>query len=227
MLREESHLTGLPSSSPLAAGDLAQEVRPPNVEGLHHSVWVSCPVPCGGHPSPKIRHKGCLLQSEVVYGVHDIRSKTRAVRRLGFCMTRAHPASERRIASPTVIDAHVGTRIRLRRMMLGLPMTQVAKELGISFQQLEKYERASGRISASKLYLIASALGATVDFFFAEIQLDPTDGRSVERSETAVIADLLMRDARGQHIGQLIASYWRIKDAKDLTQNNCFREVVA
>jgi transcriptional regulator with XRE-family HTH domain len=129
-------------------------------------------------------------------------------------MTRAQPASERGIASPTVIDAHVGTRIRLRRMMLGLPMTQVAKELGISFQQLEKYERASGRISASKLYLIASALGATVDFFFAEIQLDPTDGRSVERSETAVIADLLMRDARGQHIGQLIASYWRIKDAR-------------
>jgi hypothetical protein len=64
------------------------------------------------------------------------------------------------------------------------------------------------------LYLIASALGSTVDFIFAEIHLDPTDGRSVERSETAVIADLLIRDARGQHIGQLIASYWRIKDAK-------------
>jgi transcriptional regulator with XRE-family HTH domain len=121
-------------------------------------------------------------------------------------------------ASPKIIDVHVGSRIRLRRMMLGLSMTQVAKDLGISWQQLRKYERARDRISASRLYLIASALGLTVDFFFADLQHSETNGRAVEPLPTAAIANLLSRDARGQHIDQLIASYWRIGDAKQRSQ---------
>jgi transcriptional regulator with XRE-family HTH domain len=99
-------------------------------------------------------------------------------------------------------------------MMLGLPMVQVAKSLGISWQQLRKYERASDRISASRLYLIALALGTTIDFFFAEAQLDETNGHAVGRLPIPAIVNLFPHDARGQHISQLIASYWRIADAK-------------
>jgi transcriptional regulator with XRE-family HTH domain len=125
-----------------------------------------------------------------------------------------HAASPNGNAKPTPIDAHVGNRIRLRRMVLGLPMTEVAKNLGVSWQQLGKYEQAKDRASASMLYLIASTLGVTVDFFFAELQSDETNRPVDDRLQTADIPELLTRDARGQHISQLIASYWRIEDAK-------------
>jgi transcriptional regulator with XRE-family HTH domain len=99
-------------------------------------------------------------------------------------------------------------------MTLGLPMTEVAKNLGVSWQQLGKYEQARDRISASMLYLIASALGVPVDFFFAELQLEKTKVSAVARLQASAIGDVLTLDARGQHIDQLIASYWRIGDAK-------------
>ena len=99
-------------------------------------------------------------------------------------------------------------------MVLGLPTKEVAMNLGVSWQQLGKYERATDRASASTLYLIASALGVAVDFFFAELQLDERDQPIDDGLQTADIPDLLTRDARGQHISQLIASYWRIEDAK-------------
>jgi transcriptional regulator with XRE-family HTH domain len=98
-------------------------------------------------------------------------------------------------------------------MMLGLPMTELAKNLGVSWQQLRKYEQATDRTSASMLYQIASALGVTADFFFAELRNKETDQRAVECLQTSAIADVLTRDVRGQRIGQLIASYWRIEDA--------------
>jgi transcriptional regulator with XRE-family HTH domain len=129
-----------------------------------------------------------------------------------------HSASPTGNTSPTIIDVHVGNRIRLRRMSLGVPMTQVAKSIGISWQQLGKYERGSDRISASRLYLIASALGMKVDFFFTGLPHDKRNGHAVGRLPTAAIVNLLPRDARGQHIGQLIASYWRIADAKQRRQ---------
>jgi hypothetical protein len=103
---------------------------------------------CLEQPTPKRRRlttglKVVLHNWKLYQSLDGLRSKPCVVRYPRFRMTRSCPASERGIASPTVIDEHIGARIRLRRMMLGLPMTQVAKELGISFQQLEKYERAS------------------------------------------------------------------------------------
>jgi hypothetical protein len=64
------------------------------------------------------------------------------------------------------------------------------------------------------LYLIATVLGVPVEFFFAELQLDKTNENAVERSQASAIGEALTLDARGQHIDQLIASYWRIEDAK-------------
>jgi hypothetical protein len=60
-------------------------------------------------------------------------------------MTRSGPPTVNGNAKPTPIDAHVGNRIRLRRMTLGLPMTEVAQRLGVSWQQLGKYEQARDR----------------------------------------------------------------------------------
>ena len=67
---------------------------------------------------------------------------------------------------PDPIDVHVGRRVRLRRKELDLSQERLADALGITFQQVQKYERGSNRISASKLYRIAQVLHAPVSFFF-------------------------------------------------------------
>lgn len=69
--------------------------------------------------------------------------------------------------SPHPVDQHVGRLIRLRRKALGISQQRLAEAVGLTFQQVQKYERAANRISASKLYDIAAALEAPVESFYA------------------------------------------------------------
>jgi transcriptional regulator with XRE-family HTH domain len=68
--------------------------------------------------------------------------------------------------SPHPIDVHVGARIRLRRKFLRISQEKLADALGLTFQQVQKYERGANRVSASKLYEIARFLNAPVQYFF-------------------------------------------------------------
>ena len=70
------------------------------------------------------------------------------------------------IAEPDPIDVAVGARMRMRRKTLGLTQTALAEALGITFQQVQKYERGANRVSASKLYEIAQTLQVPVTYFF-------------------------------------------------------------
>jgi len=70
--------------------------------------------------------------------------------------------------TPDVVDAFVGSRIAFRRAALGLSQAALADRLGVSFQQVQKYETGSNRVSASRLHHIAEALGASVASFFPE-----------------------------------------------------------
>ncbi|WP_426031687.1 helix-turn-helix domain-containing protein [Caulobacter sp. DWP3-1-3b2] len=74
------------------------------------------------------------------------------------------------------VDLYVGARLRIRRKVLGLSQTQLADALGITFQQIQKYERGANRISASKLYEAARLLESQVSYFFDG--LDETSGVS-------------------------------------------------
>lgn len=67
---------------------------------------------------------------------------------------------------PDPIDVHVGTRIRLRRTLLGISQDRLGTSLGISFQQIQKYERGMNRVGASRLQLMANILTVPVSFFF-------------------------------------------------------------
>lgn len=69
------------------------------------------------------------------------------------------------------IDAHVGGQVRRRRLMAGITQEDVGKVLGISFQQVQKYENGTNRMSAGRLYVLANLLNVTVNDFFAG--LDP------------------------------------------------------
>jgi transcriptional regulator with XRE-family HTH domain len=68
------------------------------------------------------------------------------------------------------IDFHVGKRIRRRRRLLGLTQQQLAEGVGIRFQQIQKYESGANRVSASRLYEIAEALDAPVQYFYEGIE---------------------------------------------------------
>lgn len=69
---------------------------------------------------------------------------------------------------PNPIDIHVGSRVRLRRNMLGMSQEKLGENLGITFQQVQKYEKGTNRVGASRLQSIASILGVPVSFFFED-----------------------------------------------------------
>jgi transcriptional regulator with XRE-family HTH domain len=70
--------------------------------------------------------------------------------------------------SPNPIDVHVGSRVRLRRMMLGMSQEKLGEHLGITFQQIQKYEKGTNRIGASRVQAIARVLTVPVSFFFED-----------------------------------------------------------
>jgi transcriptional regulator with XRE-family HTH domain len=79
--------------------------------------------------------------------------------------------------SPNPIDRHVGLRIRMRRKELGFSQERLAEAVGVTFQQIQKYERAANRVSASKLWELAQALNTGIGYFYdglAEMQADPS-----------------------------------------------------
>jgi transcriptional regulator with XRE-family HTH domain len=76
--------------------------------------------------------------------------------------------------SPDPTDRHVGSRVRMRSLMLGLSQTKLAGELGLTFQQVQKYEKGANRISAGKLQHISNFLQVPIPFFFEGL-FDPSN----------------------------------------------------
>src|SRR3954452_5745259 len=75
-------------------------------------------------------------------------------------------ATADRADGPHPVDRHVGLRIRMRRKEMGVSQERLAEALGITFQQVQKYERGANRVSASKLWDIAGALRTPVSYFY-------------------------------------------------------------
>ncbi|NHN83469.1 helix-turn-helix domain-containing protein [Acetobacter musti] len=71
------------------------------------------------------------------------------------------------------LDSHVGARIRLRRTMLGMSQEKLGEAIGLTFQQIQKYERGANRVSASRLFDIAKVLDVPIGFFYDDMPLDP------------------------------------------------------
>src|ERR1700741_4121691 len=83
---------------------------------------------------------------------------------------------------PNPIDVHVGHRLRLRRTLLGLSQQKVGEALGLTFQQVQKYERGANRIGASRLWDLSGVLDCPVSFFFEEMD-EHTVGTAPPSSE--------------------------------------------
>lgn len=96
------------------------------------------------------------------------------------------------------IDRHVGERVRRRRRLLGLTQKELADRVGIRFQQIHKYETGINRMSASRLYEIAGALGAPVEHFY--------DGLNGDGGPRGMEGDLLSR----RETMELVRAYYRL-----------------
>ena len=85
--------------------------------------------------------------------------------------TRRH-----RFGHPHPVDVHVGARVRLRRMLLGMSQEKLGEAIGLTFQQVQKYERGANRVGASRLYELSRVLDVAVGFFFEEFDANLLDG---------------------------------------------------
>ncbi|GGZ39213.1 helix-turn-helix domain-containing protein [Asticcacaulis endophyticus] len=92
---------------------------------------------------------------------------------------------------PHPIDVHVGHRIRIRRKFMGMSQENLGDKVGLTFQQIQKYERGSNRVSASKLFEISQALKAPVPYFFEGIVDGDLDSSGeISRSESDALSFL-------------------------------------
>jgi transcriptional regulator with XRE-family HTH domain len=93
---------------------------------------------------------------------------------------------------PNPIDKHVGARVRMRRMLASVSQEKLGEALGLTFQQVQKYEKGTNRISASRLQNIAKILGVPVSFFFEGAPLgESLIGGMGESSSPGYVADFL------------------------------------
>ena len=113
---------------------------------------------------------------------------------------------------PNPTDTHVGSRIRLRRNMLGMSQEKLGESLGITFQQIQKYEKGTNRVGASRLQAIANILGAPVAFFFEDLPgHEPVGNRGFAEDSTTAFAIDFCTSAEGL---QLNRAFVRISDQK-------------
>ena len=120
---------------------------------------------------------------------------------------------------PSPIDVHVGARVRLRRTLLGLSQEKLGEALGLTFQQVQKYERGVNRIGASRLFDLARVLDVPIGFFFDDMPDSVGSGtggglaarRSLGLAETqeGFEDDTLHR----RETLELVRAYYRITDA--------------
>ena len=86
---------------------------------------------------------------------------------------------------PNFVDRHVGNRVRMRRLLVGMSQEKLGELLGITFQQVQKYEKGSNRVSASRLFQISRVLGVPVQYFYDELKSDDDDRTGFAESEGA------------------------------------------
>lgn len=115
------------------------------------------------------------------------------------------------VANP--VDIHVGTRLRLRRTLLGLSQEKLGEAVGLTFQQIQKYERGANRIGASRLFQFAQVLQVPIGFFFEDMEpLDKSGAGAhpglAEQPQEAISEDPLKK----RETLELVRAYYKISD---------------
>lgn len=127
--------------------------------------------------------------------------------------------SSDRESRPSPIDVHVGSRIRLRRTLLGMSQERLGESLGLTFQQVQKYERGVNRVGASRLFDLSRVLDVPISFFFDDMPdslATNFGGLPARRPGSSGVTD--MQDPFGddtlsrRETLELVRAYYRITD---------------
>ena len=114
---------------------------------------------------------------------------------------------------PNPVDVHVGGRVRLRRTLLGMSQEKLGEAIGLTFQQVQKYERGANRIGASRLWDLSRVLDCPISFFFEE--MDEGTASSSPRNLNMESPDIEPQEndpmAKRETL-ELVRAYYRIKD---------------
>ena len=116
------------------------------------------------------------------------------------------------MSTPHPVDIHVGRRLRLKRTFLGLSQESVGKQIGVTFQQIQKYERGINRMGASRLYDFAKALGVQVAYFFEGFgDYAAEDGAASGAAEPSAAA-FEHENVNNRETLEVMRAYYRIKN---------------
>ncbi len=119
---------------------------------------------------------------------------------------------------PSSVDAHVGSRVRLRRMLIGMSQEKLGELLGLTFQQVQKYEKGANRIGASRLFDISSILGVPVSYFFDDLpSTDPAFRKREGGAAAATDVDAgpyMMEFVSSAEGFQLVRAFTKITDPR-------------
>lgn len=126
----------------------------------------------------------------------------------------------RKVGVPHPVDIHVGGRVRARRAFLGMSQTKLGLAVGLTFQQIQKYERGANRIGSSRLYQFAGILDVPVSFFFEGVDEAVTEADLAPGMSDGVQAPLSGDAMMQEETRNLIKSYYKITD--DRVRNRVF-----
>lgn len=129
-------------------------------------------------------------------------------------MTDEDSTGGRGTGRPNPVDVHVGSRVRLRRTLLGMSQEKLGESIGLTFQQVQKYERGANRIGASRLYDLARVLDVPVGFFFEEMPADTQHSSPAQIHGMAEEGEAYEPDplAKRETL-ELVRAYYRIEDS--------------
>ncbi len=113
--------------------------------------------------------------------------------------------------TPNPVDSHVGSRVRMRRVLIGMSQEKLGEALGITFQQIQKYEKGTNRIGASRMQQIATVMGVPVSYFFDDAPGGDAKAKGFGESAGSDYVVDFLTTAEGL---QLNKSFVKISDAK-------------
>ena len=118
-----------------------------------------------------------------------------------------------RNGKPNPVDVHVGSRVRLRRTLLGMSQEKLGEAIGLTFQQVQKYERGANRIGASRLFNLSQVLDVPVSFFFDDMPREAADAPVIgEEDDEDRVVEYEPDPMAKRETLELVRAYYRITD---------------
>jgi transcriptional regulator with XRE-family HTH domain len=130
-------------------------------------------------------------------------------------MGKIRPSYGRGTGMPHPVDVHVGARVRQRRTLLGMTQTTLGKAIGLTFQQVQKYERGANRIGSSRLFDLSRVLEVPIEYFFGDMPAEVVRslaGKRRSRADQPPSYDL--NPIAKRETLELVRAYYRITDSK-------------